>query len=211
MVGPLLRLRHGDRVIGSVEADRDDNCGDVALRTHDVATAKLSPSGSVSVRRGAGSTSCSRRGQGPHFSTSPMMTQHHGYTCGESNAWRHANDVAVEPWIAGGKRRARGAPIGAGGPGVTQTTWRSNHGRPRDWPPATRPSSRVAPPGARPRWWPCNKRRQWRASVRRRSRRAGVFVREKSARRKPNKLTAKRKMIRARACASAHDAPRCGG
>ena len=64
VVGPLLRLRHGERVIGCVEADRDDKLR-VSLFGRDVATAERSPSGVVSVRRGARTASAARAAPAP--------------------------------------------------------------------------------------------------------------------------------------------------
>ena len=119
VVGPLLRLRHGDRVIGSVEADRDDKLR-VSLFGRDVATAERSPSGVVSVRRGAGATATlAPRPRTSFFDVADAFDTPCGYTC-----------VRVKL------------------PGVTQTTWRSNHGLPctvasvvRAWRPHRR-------------WWP---------------------------------------------------------
>ena len=100
VVGPLLRLRHGDRVIGSVEADRDDKLR-VSLFGRDVATAERSPSGIVSVRRGAGATATLAPRPRTSFFDVADAFDSEGYTC-----------VRVKL------------------PGVTQTTWRSTRGMP---------------------------------------------------------------------------------
>ena len=100
VVGPLLRLRHGDRVIGSVEADRDDKLR-VSLFGRDVATAERSPSGIVSVRRGAGATATLAPRPRTSFFDVADAFDSDGYTC-----------VRVKL------------------PGVTQTTWRSTRGLP---------------------------------------------------------------------------------
>ena len=99
VVGPLLRLRHGDRVIGSVEADRDDKLR-VSLFGRDVATAERSPSGVVSVRRGARTATLAPRPRTSFFDVADAFDSD-GYTC-----------VRVKL------------------PGVTQTTWRSTRGLP---------------------------------------------------------------------------------
>ena len=118
VIGPLLRLRHGDRVIGSVEADRDDKLR-VSLFGRDVATAERSSNGSVTVRRGSTSSTLAPRPRTSFFDVADAFDTPCGYTC-----------VRVKL------------------PGVTQTTWRSNHGLPctvasvvRAWRPHRR-------------WWP---------------------------------------------------------
>ena len=117
VVGPLLRLRHGDRVIGSVEADRDDKLR-VSLFGRDVATAERSPSGVVSVRRGAGATATlAPRPRTSFFDVADAFDTTCGYTC-----------VRVKL------------------PGVTQTTWRSNHG--------LQAASVVRAWRPHRRWWP---------------------------------------------------------
>ena len=97
--GPLLRLRHGERVIGCVEADRDDKLR-VSLFGRDVATAERSPSGVVSVRRGARTATLAPRPRTSFFDVADAFDSD-GYTC-----------VRVKL------------------PGVTQTTWRSTRGLP---------------------------------------------------------------------------------
>ena len=116
--GPLMRLRHGDRVIGCVEADDDENLR-VSLFGRDVATAERSPSGVVSVRRGSRTATLAPRPRTSFFDVADAFDTPCGYTC-----------VRVKL------------------PGVTQTTWRSNHGLPctvasvvRAWRPHRR-------------WWP---------------------------------------------------------
>ena len=116
--GPLMRLRHGDRVIGCVEADDDQNLR-VSLFGRDVATAERSPSGVVSVRRGSRTATLAPRPRTSFFDVADAFDTPCGYTC-----------VRVKL------------------PGVTQTTWRSNHGLPctvasvvRAWRPHRR-------------WWP---------------------------------------------------------
>ena len=100
VVGPLLRLRHGDRVIGSVEADRDDKLR-VSLFGRDVATAERSPSGVVSVRRGTtAAATLAPRPRTSFFDVADAFDSE-GYTC-----------VRVKL------------------PGVTTTTWRSTRGLP---------------------------------------------------------------------------------
>ena len=118
VIGPLLRLRHGDRVIGSVEADRDDKLR-VSLFGRNVATAERSSNGSVTVRRGSTSSTLAPRPRTSFFDVADAFDTPCGYTC-----------VRVKL------------------PGVTQTTWRSNHGLPctvasvvRAWRPHRR-------------WWP---------------------------------------------------------
>ena len=98
--GPLMRLRHGDRVIGCVEADDDENLR-VSLFGRDVATAERSPSGVVSVRRGSRTATLAPRPRTSFFDVADAFDTPCGYTC-----------VRVKL------------------PGVTQTTWRSNHGLP---------------------------------------------------------------------------------
>ena len=99
--GPLLRLRHGDRVIGSVEADRDDKLR-VSLFGRDIATAERSPSGVVSVRRGTtAAATLAPRPRTSFFDVADAFDTPCGYTC-----------VRVKL------------------PGVTQTTWRSTRGLP---------------------------------------------------------------------------------
>ena len=114
--GPLLRLRHGDRVIGSVEADRDDKLR-VSLFGRDVATAERSPSGVVSVRRGAGATATLAPRPRTSFFDVADAFDTSGYTC-----------VRVKL------------------PGVTTTTWRSNHG--------LQAASVVRAWRPHRRWWP---------------------------------------------------------
>ena len=98
--GPLLRLRHGDRVIGCVEADRDDKLR-VSLFGRDVATAERSPSGVVSVRRGTtAAATLAPRPRTSFFDVADAFDTS-GYTC-----------VRVKL------------------PGVTTTTWRSTRGMP---------------------------------------------------------------------------------
>ena len=97
--GPLMRLRHGDRVIGCVEADDDENLR-VSLFGRDVATAERSPSGVVSVRRGARTATLAPRPRTSFFDVADAFDSE-GYTC-----------VRVKL------------------PGVTQTTWRSTRGLP---------------------------------------------------------------------------------
>ena len=116
--GPLMRLRHGDRVIGCVEADDDQNLR-VSLFGRDVATAERSPSGVVSVRRSSRTATLAPRPRTSFFDVADAFDTPCGYTC-----------VRVKL------------------PGVTQTTWRSNHGLPctvasvvRAWRPHRR-------------WWP---------------------------------------------------------
>ena len=116
VVGPLLRLRHGDRVIGSVEADRDDKLR-VSLFGRDVATAERSPSGIVSVRRGAGATATLAPRPRTSFFDVADAFDTIGYTC-----------VRVKL------------------PGVTTTTWRSNHG--------LQAASVVRAWRPHRRWWP---------------------------------------------------------
>ena len=100
VVGPLLRLRHGDRVIGSVEADRDDKLR-VSLFGRDIATAERSSNGIVSVRRGAGATATLAPRPRTSFFDVADAFDTIGYTC-----------VRVKL------------------PGVTTTTWRSTRGMP---------------------------------------------------------------------------------
>ena len=77
--GPLLRLRHGDRVIGSVEADRDDKLR-VSLFGRDVATAERSSNGSVTVRRGSSSSTLAPRPRTSFFDVADAFDSD-GYTC----------------------------------------------------------------------------------------------------------------------------------
>ena len=79
VVGPLLRLRHGDRVIGSVEADRDDKLR-VSLFGRDVATAERSSNGSVTVRRGSSSSTLAPRPRTSFFDVADAFDSD-GYTC----------------------------------------------------------------------------------------------------------------------------------
>ena len=79
MVGPLLRLRHGDRVIGSVEADRDDKLR-VSLFGRDIATAERSSSGVVMVRRGTGTATLAPRPRTSFFDVADAFDTS-GYTC----------------------------------------------------------------------------------------------------------------------------------
>ena len=79
VVGPLLRLRHGDRVIGSVEADRDDKLR-VSLFGRDVATAERSSNGSVTVRRGGSSSTLAPRPRTSFFDVADAFDSD-GYTC----------------------------------------------------------------------------------------------------------------------------------
>ena len=79
VVGPLLRLRHGDRVIGSVEADRDDKLR-VSLFGRDIATAERSSSGVVMVRRGTGTATLAPRPRTSFFDVADAFDTS-GYTC----------------------------------------------------------------------------------------------------------------------------------
>ena len=79
VVGPLLRLRHGDRVIGSVEADRDDKLR-VSLFGRDVATAERSSNGCVTVRRGSSSSTLAPRPRTSFFDVADAFDSD-GYTC----------------------------------------------------------------------------------------------------------------------------------
>ena len=77
--GPLLRLRHGERVIGCVEADRDDKLR-VSLFGRDVATAERSSNGSVTVRRGSSSSTLAPRPRTSFFDVADAFDSD-GYTC----------------------------------------------------------------------------------------------------------------------------------
>ena len=77
--GPLLRLRHGERVIGCVEADRDDKLR-VSLFGRDVATAERSSNGSVTVRRGSSSSTLAPRPRNSFFDVADAFDSD-GYTC----------------------------------------------------------------------------------------------------------------------------------
>ena len=77
--GPLLRLRHGERVIGCVEADRDDKLH-VSLFGRDVATAERSSNGSVTVRRGSSSSTLAPRPRTSFFDVADAFDSD-GYTC----------------------------------------------------------------------------------------------------------------------------------
>ena len=77
--GPLLRLRHGDRVIGCVEADRDDKLR-VSLFGRDVATAERSSNGCVTVRRGSSSSTLAPRPRTSFFDVADAFDSD-GYTC----------------------------------------------------------------------------------------------------------------------------------
>ena len=77
--GPLLRLRHGERVIGCVEADRDHKLR-VSLFGRDIATAERSSSGVVMVRRGSGTATLAPRPRTSFFDVADAFDTS-GYTC----------------------------------------------------------------------------------------------------------------------------------
>jgi len=76
--GPLLRLRHGDRVIGCVEAA--DEKLRVSLFGRDVATAERSSNGEVTVRRGNKSATLAPRPRTSYFNVADAFDTS-GYTC----------------------------------------------------------------------------------------------------------------------------------
>ena len=114
--GPLLRLRHGDRVIGCVEAV--DEKLRMSLFGRDVATAERSSNGNVTVRRGNKSATLAPRPRTSYFDVADAFDTS-GYTCVRvkmpgvtKTVWRSNQAVTVASVVRAWRPHRRWWPFG---------------------------------------------------------------------------------------------------